>query len=438
MRRPALSPTMLLAAALLGLSGPVAAQVSTGTQSAAQGAAQANRIVAVVNGEVVSRADILGRARLFALNAGIGVAPEVLERLSPQVTRLLIDERIRLQEVQRRRLPVTDAEVAEAIRELEQRNSLPAGALRLQLRQIGIAPRVLYDQIRTQIGWSRLLRQQLGPNALPSDTEVQETMRAATARVGQPEYLASEIFIPVDDPTAEPEVRRFVDEVIRQLRTGTPFPVAATQFSQAQTALQGGDLGWIRKEEVDPEVAAVLERMPPGAVSNGIRVPGGFQIMALRQRRESGRDLATMITLRQAFFGFAGTLNPNNPTAQQREQVEKAQRLSQNARSCDAVEQAARGGGQDRASDPGPLRLETLGPPPLRQMVAGLSPGRPSQPILTPDGVIVMMVCSREQRNLAEFTAEQAQQQILRDRVELLSRQLQRDLRRRASIELRS
>ncbi|MDN3563442.1 peptidylprolyl isomerase [Paeniroseomonas aquatica] len=435
----AAAPAALLATALWGIAVAAQAQIPPHSQAAGQAATQSNRIVAVVNGEVVSRSDIIGRARLFALNAGIAVAPEVLDRLTPQVTRLLIDERLRLQEVQRRRLPVTDAEVAEQIAELEQRNNLPNGALRAQLQQIGIQPRVLYDQIRTQIGWGRLLRQQLGPNAVPADAEVQDQIRNAKARAGQPEFLVSEIFIPIDDPRTEPETRRFVDEVIRQLRAGTAFPVAATQFSQAQTALQGGDLGWIRKEDVDPEVAAVIERMPPGAISNAIKVPGGYQIVALRQRRESGRDLATLLTVRQAYFPFSSALDPNNPTQQQRDQVDKAQRLAAGARSCDAVEQAARGGsGADRPVDPGQIRLETVTPPPLRAMLASLTPGKASQPILTPEGVMVMMVCTKEQRNLAEFTPEQAQQQLLRDRVELLSRQLQRDLRRRAQIEMRN
>ena len=151
---------------------------------------------------------------------------------------------------------MTDADVADAIAELERRNNLPPGALRAQLAQVGVAPRVLYDQIRTQIGWGRLIRQQLGPNAEPSQAEVDDAIRNAKARAGQPEFLVSEIFIPVDDPAAESQVRRFVDEVVGQLRRGTPFPIAATQFSQAQTALQGGDLGWVRKEEVDTEVAA--------------------------------------------------------------------------------------------------------------------------------------------------------------------------------------
>ena len=128
--RPFPRPPALLAAALLGLAAPPAlAQPPSRSQPAAQSAAQTNRIVAVVNQEVVSRADVAGRARLFALNAGIAVAPETLDRLAPQVTRLLIDERLRLQEVQRRRLPVTDADVADAIGELEKRNNLAPGAL---------------------------------------------------------------------------------------------------------------------------------------------------------------------------------------------------------------------------------------------------------------------------------------------------------------------
>ncbi|NOG70531.1 peptidylprolyl isomerase [Roseicella sp. DB1501] len=431
-------PLLALPLAAL-LAGPALAQhAAAQLPGKSQAAAQTNRIVAVVNGEVVSRADVIGRARLFALNAGIAVAPETLDRLTPQVTRLLVDERLRLQEVQRRRIPVTDADVADAVSELEKRNNLPPGALRQQLAQVGVAPRVLYDQIRTQIGWARLIRQQLGPNAEPSQAEVEEAVRNAKARVGQPEFLVSEIFVPVDDPANEPQVRRFVEDVIGQLRRGTPFPIAATQFSQAQTALQGGDLGWVRKEEVDPEVASVLERMPPGAISNPIRVPGGYQIIALRQKRETGRDMATMISMRQAFFPFSGTLDPNNPTQQQRDQVEKAQRLAANARSCDAVEAAGRSGGAgERPIDPGLIRLETVNPPPLKALLAGLTPGKASQPILTPDGVIVMMVCSRDMRNLAEVTPEEVKQQILRDRIENLSRQLQRDLKRRAQIEMR-
>jgi peptidyl-prolyl cis-trans isomerase SurA len=401
-------------------------------------AQETNRIVAVVNGDIVTSADIEGRRRLFALNAGLPVSPEVLNRLTPQVTRLLVDERLRLQEVQRRRIPVTDQDVAGAIAELERRNGLPAGGLVAQLRRAGVEPRVLYDQIRAQIGWARLIRALLGPQATPGEAEVAEYIAAQQARTGQPEYLVSEIFIPVDDPAEEPEVRGFVDDIIAQLRRGVPFPIAATQFSQAQTALQGGDLGWVGPEALDQEVGRIVTQMPPGAVSNAIRVPGGFQIVALRQKREVGRDEATMLSLRQAFFPFTDNLNPNAPTPQQIQQLERARALSGSARSCDAIEAAARNSGSQRPADPGPVRLEALSPPPLRQMIGSLQPGRPSQPIVAPDGIAVVMVCSRERVNQAEITPEIARNAIVRDRAELLSRQTQRELRRRAQIDMRN
>ncbi len=433
--RPTPNPAASRGGRLLALALAAAAPLAAAALPAAPAMAQAhtNRIVAVVNGDVVSRNDVEGRRRLLAISAGLPTAPQTLDRLGEQVLRLLVDERLRMQEVQRRRIPVTDTEIAETIREIESRNQLPPGGLLAQLRRAGVEPRVLYDQIRVQIGWARLLRQILGPQAEPGESEVREYIQNARAREGQPEYLVSEIFIPIEDPTREEDTRRFVEDVIGQLRRGIPFPVAATQFSQAQTALQGGDLGWVRTEQLDPEVARIVSQMPPGAISNAIRVPGGWQIVALRQRRESGRENATILSVRQAIFPFATPLNPENPTPQHRETVERARRLQ--GAGCDAVEAAARGA--PRPADPGPIRLEGVQPPPLRQLLAGLPVGRASQPIVSQEAVMVVAVCSRETRNLAELTPDQARAQIVRDRVELLSRQLQRDLRRRAQIDIR-
>lgn len=434
--RPAMAPLLGALAVALPLALPVLATAPALAQAPATAPArEVNRIVAVVNGDIVTATEVDNRARLFALNAGMGPAPEVLNRLRPQVTRLLVDERLRMQEVQRRRIPVTDADVATAVAEIESRNGLPSGGLAAQLRASGVQPRALYDQIRNQIGWSRLVRQQLGTQAQIEPVQIEEYMAERQARIGEPEYLVSEIFIPVDDPAAEPEVRRFVDDVTAQLRAGVPFPAAATQFSQSQTALQGGDIGWSRPDEFDPAVADVLTRMPPGAIANPVRVPGGFQIITLRQKRESGRDLATLVTLRQAFFPFTGALDPQAPTQQQVQAVERARALE--GRACPAVEAAGRN--SDRPADPGgALRLETIQPAPLRNIVASLAVNRASQPLVTPEGVLVIAVCSKETRNLAELTPDQARLQILRDRIELTSRQLQRDLRRRAQVEMRS
>lgn len=434
---PSLALALAAVLAALPPGGTAHAQPARPPAPAAP-AAQGNGIVAVVNGDVISRSDVTARSRLLALNVGLAAAPDQLAKLGPQVSRLLVDERLRNQEVRRRRIPVSDGDVAEAVADIEKRNGLRPGGLVEQLRRSGVQPRSLYDQLRSQIGWARLIRLTLGDAAEPSDAEVQDFINATKARVGEPEYLVSEIFIPVENPALEAETHRFVDEIARQLRSGTPFQAAAAQFGQSQTALQAGDLGWVHKERLDPEVAALVDRMPVGAISNPIRVAGGFQIIMLRSKRETGRDLATILSIRQVMLPFSSPLNREAPpTDQQRAQVERAQRLSETARSCEAMEQAQRAAGGDRNPDPGPVRLETVNPPALRQLLAGLTPGRASQPLLTGEGVMLFMVCSRESRNLAELTATQAKEMMLRDRVESQSRTLLRDVRRRANIEMR-
>ncbi|MBR0672323.1 peptidylprolyl isomerase [Neoroseomonas soli] len=419
-RRFAALPAALLLG-LLAVSQPASAQ-------------RANRVAAVVNGDVVTLQEVESRRRLLALTAGM--TGEVGGRANDQILRLLIDERLRTQEVARRRIAVTDQDIANAVGEIETRNGLPTGGLRDNLRRAGIDARVLYDQIRAQIGWNRLLRSQLGGQANVAQAEIDEGVAAARARTGQPEFLVSDIYIPVSNPGQEAEVQRFVADIIVRLRQGAPFAMVATQFSQSQTAMLGGDLGWIQPDRLDPEVATIVRQMPEGAISNPIRVPGGFVIVTLRQKRIAGRDMATMLTLRQAFFPFEGQVNPTAPTAQQLRQVERAQSLSEGARSCDAIEAASRG--SPRPADPGQIRLETVNPPELRDLLANLPIGRPSQPIVSPDGVMIIAVCAREQRNLAEITPDQVRDRLLRERVELISRQVLRDLQRRAQIDIRS
>ena len=425
MRRPAVALVLLAALLMQGSPTPVLAQAAGG---------RVNSIVAVVNGDVVTRSEIESRRRLLALSAG--VAGDAGAQGGDQILRLLIDERLRIQELSRRRIPVTDQDIASSVANIESRNGLPPGGVVQNLRRAGIEPRVLYDQIRAQIGWARLLRGMLGEQANISDAEVNEFLAAQRARLGEPEFLVSEIFIPVENPGQEAQVRRFVTDVIQRLRQGVPFPMVAAQFSQSQSAIQGGAMDWMTGDRFDPAVANILKQMPEGAISNPIRVPGGFEIVQLRDKRISGRDMATIMTMRQVFLPFEGQVNPQAPTAQQLAQLQRAQTLSDQARGCEAMDAAARG--SPRPADPGPVRLDNITPPELRDLLGSLPIGRATQPIISVDGALIFMVCSRETRNMAEANPQQARDILLRDRIELLSRQLQRDLRRRAQIDIRT
>ena len=240
------------------------------------------RIVAVVNGDVISNVDVDERAKLFALSTGQPLTPDVLDRLRPQIRRQLVDERMQMQEIQRRHIIIQDKQIADAIRSIETRNGMPAGALRQKLASDGIGLRTLVDQIRTQLGWIQVVREQLGTQVDIPPAVVAERQRMLEQQTGKPEYRVAEIFIPIDDPTSSADAQRFADTVITQLRAGAPFSVAASQFSQSQAALEGGELGWVQPNQLDPQVAQIVAEMPEGAVSNPIKVPGGWRSLRCR------------------------------------------------------------------------------------------------------------------------------------------------------------
>ncbi len=390
----------------------------------------------MVNGSVITNRDVDNRARLFAVSSGLPQQPEVLARLRPQIIRQLIDERLRMEDVERHHIVVQDKQIAEAIKEIEGHNAMTAGALRAKLSADGVSFTTLIDQVRTEIGWTTLLRETLGERLKVSEADVAARTRALAQEAGRPEYHAGEIFIPVENPSRQADAQRFAEEVIRQLRAGAPFPVVAAQFSQSQSALQGGDLGWVQPSQLDPAVANIVRDMPPGAVSEPIAVPGGLAIVHLLAKREVGREMATVLSMRQVYLPFAARLDPAAPTPQQMATLRKAEAISAHVHGCAEMEQAAQDNHSTRPADPGAVPLEGVNPPQFRALLAGLPLDKASKPLVAPDGIAIMMVCDRQEKNLDQLTRQQVQEQILQTRVELLSRQMQQDLRRQARIEL--
>jgi peptidyl-prolyl cis-trans isomerase SurA len=432
---------LLLALALLA-AAPIGAAAQPNARQAVPprmpAPVESTAIVAVVNGDVISQGDVDNRRRLFAMSTGMPTTADVLNRLTPQVTHQLITERLELQEAQRRKIVVSDKEIADAIVDVEKRNNLPPGALKQRLSADKVDLRTLIDQLRVQIGWARVLRQVMQGGTEVSDAEVAEQANLFKAQTGQTEFRVGEIFVPVSEPAKADDAKAFADTIITQLRAGAPFAIVAAQFSQSQTALQGGDLGWVDSTRLDPGVLRVVKEMPVGAISNPIRVPGGFSIVTLRAKREIGRDMATMLNVRQVFFPFASRLDPANPTEQQRQALEASKKLAVTAKSCPEMEEAQKKSGSDKPADPGEIRLETVAVPALRQVLGALPPGKPSQPLIAEDGIAVIMICSREDKNLGVPTRQELSDKIVNERAELASRQLQRDLERRAVIDQRS
>lgn len=395
-----------------------------------------NQIIAVVNGHIITQRDVEDRARLFVLSTGLPINEDVMRRMRGQIIQQLITERLKTQEILSRHIDIEPERIAETIANIEARNGMPKNALRNRLKSDGVSLTTLIDQIRVQVGWMQVLRGELGTRSRVTAEQIAQREHALQAEAGRPQYMVSEIFVPVADPNHDDVELSFTKTIIKQLRNGAPFPIVAAQFSQDQSALDGGARGWVQEDNLEPQVLDIIRRMPNGAISNPIQVPGGYIIATVHNRRVVGKQMGTIIGLRQAFFPFSSPLDPTNPTDQQKLTLQKATSASQSLRSCDAIESLNRSLGNKRPSNPGMQVMERLTPQ-MQSLLKKLPIERATHPLVATDGIALLMVCSREQRNLARQTPGQIADQMMNERVEQAAQQLQRALQRRAVIEVR-
>jgi peptidyl-prolyl cis-trans isomerase SurA len=390
-------------------------------------------IAATVNGQVITSQDVTDRARLLSVSIGLPPTPDALTRLAPQVFNQLIDQMLEMQEINRRNIVVAESDVIASISHIEQGNNLPPGGLKTKLENVGIPFGTLVAQLRTQLGWQSVLHQVLGPGLQPTPGDMNAEKAALKAELGNTQYHVAEIFVPVSDPASDTSAQNFANTVIAQLRGGAAFPIVAAQFSQGQTALQGGDLGFVQLSQLDPAVAAIITTMPIGAISNPVRVPGGYDIVQLVASHSVGGDMQTMLTLRQAFANYPVITNGQVGPAQAAV-INKLMQSAHQAHSCDDIAALNASLGNIRPADPGPVNLATVTPPAFQTILAKLTPGQISQPLIAQDGVSVVMLCSSQQQAETLPSDDDISNIIVQRRVELESQQMLDQLHHRSII----
>jgi peptidyl-prolyl cis-trans isomerase SurA len=399
--------------------------------------AQTATIAAVVNGDVITNQDVNNRARFFALATGQAPTPDVVDRLKPQILQQLINEKLELQEAEKRGVVVNDTEVAAAIANIEKNNNMAPGSLRGKLKSLGINIDTLITQVRTQIAWNDVLRQVVSSMGRPSNADIDRQLALLKKERGEPQYNVGEIFIPVSSSAAAPGAEKFAETVIGQLRQGAPFPIIAAQFSQGETALQGGALGWVSADQLDPAVASLVAQMPPGAISNPVPVAGGLVIVQLRGKQMAGQGTnSVMLDVRQVFLPFSTPLNSQAPTPQQRQTMEKIHSIAASVHSCADIEAANKAVGNFHPSNPGPVDLAQVRPAAFQKLLSTLPVGQASPPLVADNGVSIVMICSRKTGVAALPSRNEIAEELFQSHVGLAAQQTLDDLHRRASIQI--
>lgn len=398
-------------------------------------AQETQKIAAVVNDEVLSLFDLQSRMSLLLAGSETKDTPETRRRLAPEVLRRMIDEVLQLQEAKRLNITVADPEVEQAIANIERQNGMPKGGLEAFLARNGIDKLVLVNQVEPQIAWGKVVSRRLRPQIQISPEEVSEMLARIKAGVGKPEYLLAEIFLRVDDTENEAQIRQVAQRIMQQLQQGANFAAVARNFSQAASAAEGGNLGWVRAEELGDDLAAPVAQMQPGQVVGPIRTLSGFQILLLRERRlaaglAGGGDAE--VQLQQLFFPLAANAAAN----QVAEATAKAQSMAARAKSCGDMESLAKELATPMSGSLGKLKSSAL-PAVIQNAIRDLEVGRPSTPVRIESGLAVLMVCDRQGQNAEQNQRQQIERMLMAQRLDAAAQRHLRDLRRAAFIDIR-
>ena len=391
------------------------------------------KATAIVNGEVITQTDINQRLAFLLIASEGQPTAEELQRLRQQVFSNLIDETLQIQAAKAAEIEITDADIDKTVERVAANVKQTPEQMAEYLKARGASIRTVRRQIHGEMAWRRLQGAKIESRSSVAEDEVKAVLERLEASKGTQEYRVGEIYIPATAATMD-QARANAAQIIDGIRQGGSFVAYARQFSQASTAAVGGDLGWVRPEQLPDPIANVMRSMSPGQISAPIPVPGGVSIIAVQDVRKilTADARNAVLTMKQVTVKFP----PGTGRQAAEPVVARFAQASRNIGGCGGAEKLAAEFNAEvvEADD---VKLREL-PPVLQQMLMGMQIGQATQPIGSlDDGVRVLVLCGRDIADPTMPTYDQVFAQMNEERVNLRARRYLRDLRRDAVIDFR-
>ena len=387
-------------------------------QPAAPRVAPVDRIVAVVNDEVITHNELNERVELvvrqFQRQGGQLPAQDVLAR---QILERMINDMLQVQLAKETGIRVDDQTLDRTIERIAQENRLSLADFRAALERDGIKYARFREDIRNEILLARLREREVENAIVVTDAEVEtELAREAREKTGDFEYLLSHVLVMVP-PQASPEQieqrRRRAVQALTELRRGGDFSRVAATYSDAPDALQGGSLGWRPAGRLPALFLETVERMKPGDVSDILRSPNGFHVVKLAEKRGRAEPAGVQQThVRHILLRAREGLS-------EAEARERLLRLRERiAGGADFAELARLHSEDASAQKGGDLGWVAAGDtvPEFERAMNALKDKEVSQPVQTPFGWHLLQVVERRSDELSEDRKKAAARQAIRAR----------------------
>lgn len=412
-------------------------------------------IVAVVNDDVITRRELNAattriEAQLRQRKVPIPPRP-VLEQ---QVLDRLILSQLQQRAAERNGISVDDATLNTAIETLAQRNNMNLTQMRQTVEKEGISFAQFRDEVRRELLSARLRQKLVDSQVQVSEQDVDSLQSqlagsgGAAESSGDREYRVAQILIALPEAASPQRIeaaQRKAEDVLAQLRKGADFRQLAVSVSADQQALEGGDLGWRRADQLPTLFADVVPKLQPGQISDLIRSPSGFHIVKLIEVKGGGATRTTQnqsppVAVNQTRARhILLKAEPQRSDDAARQQLEQwRQRISKG----EDFAALAREHSEDKASGTRGGDLGWISPgmlvPQFEQAMDALKPTQISAPFKTSFGWHIVQVLERRQGQASpETDRARVREALLRRRADEEWEWVLRRLRDEAYVEVR-
>jgi len=423
-------------AALLALAAaPALAQPSQG----ARRVIMVDRIVAVVNDEVITRADLDAQIRFVTESLKRqGTPPPGRDVLEKQILDRMISERVQTQFARESGLRIEDAQLERAIERIASDNKLTVAQLRATLEKDSVPFARFRSDIRQEMVMARLREREVESRIVVTEGEIDAFLQNRDAAEGaSTEYNLAHVLVRVPEQASPEQIRARLaraEEAFAELKKGVPFGQVAAAFSEAPEALQGGQLGWREATRLPSLFTDAIKSMRIGELSPVLRSANGFHILRLNDARGAAQVVVQQTRARHILVRIneiVSETEARNRLLALRERIENGADFAELAR------QHSQDGSGPRGGDLGWLSPgDTV--PDFERTMDQLAPKQLSQPVRTEFGWHLIQVLERRAEDISKERQRLSARMALRQRKSGEAyEEFVRQLRDKAYVELR-
>ena len=425
----------------MALAVALAAPLSKAQTTGRAAPRMADYIVAVVNQELVSNAEVeqrIARIREEAARSKTELPPAA--ELRKQILDVLIDERVQITYARENGPKVDEAELDRAVGNVALQNQMTLTQLRARLQQQGIAYNAFRNNVRDQLLTERVREREVNARIRITDAEVESLIDKRRAAAGNAVQLnIAQILVTVPDGAGIELVaqrQKRAEAALLRVKAGEAFDTVAREISEDGNKAQGGVIGLRPADRLPDLFVDTVKPLKDGEVAATLlRSGAGFHVIKLVERQAGSAFTVQQTRARHILLRVSPQLTVEAAT---RRLAEFKRAILSGAKS---FEQVARENSEDgSAPQGGDLGWSLPGAfvPEFEETMNALPLNGLSDPLVSRFGVHLIQVLERRQVALdIKQQREQARNVLREQRFEEAYAEWIRDLRGRAYVELR-